>query len=69
MATAPDRSGAVVGARVELEHGDFGERIGGDVLGREVAAVVEDDGHFVGIEHVAPDREHCPLPEIKMPLW
>ena len=40
--------GHVVVARIELQHGDFRERIGGDVLGREVAAVVEHDRHFVG---------------------
>ena len=51
----------VVAARVEFEHGDFGERIGGDLLGREVAAVVEDDGHFIGVEHVARNREDVAL--------
>ena len=48
----------IVAARVEFEHGDFGERVGGDLLGREVAAVVEDDGHFIGIEDVTRDGEH-----------
>ena len=51
----------LVVARIELQHGDFGERIGGDVLGRKPAAVVEHDRHFVGIEHVAPHREHVPF--------
>ena len=48
-------------AGIDLQHGDFGERIGADELGREAAAVVEHDRHFVGVEHVAPDGEHVPF--------
>ena len=45
-------------AGIDLEHGDFRERIGADELGGEAAAVVEHHGHVVAIEHVAPGGEH-----------
>ena len=55
-------------ARIEFRDGDFRERIGGDELGGEVAAVVEDDGHFIGIENVTPNRKHVALAGDQMPL-
>ena len=48
-------------ARIEFEQGYFRERIGSNVFGREVPAVVEDDGHFVGIEDIAPNGEDVTL--------
>ena len=41
-----------VAAWIEFEYGDFGERVGGDLLRGEMAAIVEDDGHLIGVEHV-----------------
>jgi len=35
-----------------LKYGDFGERIGGHLLCGEMAAIIEDDGHLIGVEHV-----------------
>jgi hypothetical protein len=49
--------GELLVAGVDLQHGDFGERIGAHEFSREAATVVEHHGHVVAVEYVAPSRE------------
>ncbi len=44
--------------RVDLDHGELHRRVATHELAFELAAIVEGDAQVVGIEHIAPDREH-----------